>query len=155
IADSGITHGATYNPGALDTVLEQVTFNEPMDPTTFTPDQVVIYGASGNSYTAISVTAVDGSSNTKFNISFKADFTDKYTVVIGPSILDMYGNVAASSSAITFNVLGPKITSNTFIPIALPGTPGVEQVTFNEAMDPNRFGTDQVVINGPGDVSYF
>jgi hypothetical protein len=155
IADSGITHGATYNPGALDTVLEQVTFNEPMDPTTFTPDQVVIYGASGNSYTAISVTAVDGSSNTKFNISFKADFTDKYTVVIGPSILDTYGNVADSYSAITFNVLGPKITSNTFIPNALPGTPGVEQVTFNEAMDPNRFGTDQVVINGPGDVSYF
>jgi hypothetical protein len=153
IADSGITHGQSYLPGALDTVTEQVTFNEPIDPTTFTPDQVVFYG-NNNVFQANNVTAADNT-NTKFNITFNADATDQYTMAVGPNIMDTFGNTAALYTAVSFNVLGPKIDATTAMGIT-PGAsyqPGAldtvtEQVTFNEAMDPNSFTPDKVVITG-------
>jgi hypothetical protein len=159
IADSGITHGQSYLPGALDTVTEQVTFNEPIDPATFTPDQVVFYG-NNNVFQASSVTAADNT-NTKFNIAFNADATDQYTMAVGPNIMDTFGNTAALYTAVSFNVLGPKIDATTATGIT-PGAsyqPGAldtvtEQVTFNEAMDPNSFTPDTVVISGASGYSY-
>jgi hypothetical protein len=152
--DSGITHGGSYLPGALSSVHEVVTFNVPMDPATFTPDQVTITGP-GLPYTADSVTAVAGSNNTQFSVSFTANATGAYTMAFGPNIADPFGNVMAAYPAIPFNVLGPKITTATGIILNGTYQPGAlssvhEVVTFNEPMDPATFTPDQVVLNGPG-----
>jgi hypothetical protein len=155
LTDTGITHGASYLPGALSRVVEQVTFNTAMDPTTFTPDQVTINGPGGASYSADTVTPVAGSNNTRFDITFTANTTGSYTMVIGPNILDPFGNAMGPYPAIPFNVLGPKIVIASGIIPSFSYRPGAlstvqEQVSFNEAMDPTTFTPDQVVLSVGG-----
>jgi subtilisin family serine protease len=165
-AASGIVPGNSYLPGALNTVMEQVTFNEPMDPATFTPDQVVIDGQRGSSYFADSVSVVAGSGNTTFNIQFTANATDKYTMVIGPNILDGFGNpmdqngnfitgeIPGDKFTIPFNVVGPKITASQQIALGdtANGIYDRMRVTFNEGMNPAAFTPDLVRFTGPGNV---
>jgi hypothetical protein len=149
LSDTGITHNGSYLPGALSSVLEQVTFNGPMDPTTFTPDKVVLNGPGGIAYSADSVAPVPVSNNTSFNIGFTANTTGSYTMTIGPNILDTFGNAMAAYPAIPFNVLGPRVLASTPSGAA-QGPVDHIRVTFNEAMDPTTLTTGSVVsFTGP------
>jgi hypothetical protein len=72
----------------------RVTFNTPMDPTTFTPAQIHSFtDATGQTIQVTGVVPVQGTNNTQFDITFDPQFAlGAYTMVIGPDILDPYGN---------------------------------------------------------------
>jgi hypothetical protein len=132
----------------------RVTFNEPMDPATFTTDKVdLVLGPNGR----IPVTAVNpvaGSNNTQFDITFSAQgTTGYYTMVIGPDIRDMTGHQMDQNGNFVegeipddlfttrFGLQGPRVLSST-----ASTAPGVFslRVTFNEAMDPATFTPDKI-----------
>ncbi len=70
----------------------QVTFNEEINPATFTPAQVSLSGPGG-SLTGISVAAVAGSNDHTFNITFpNQTASGAYTLKVGPDVQDWYGN---------------------------------------------------------------
>jgi subtilisin family serine protease len=70
----------------------QVTFNEEINPATFTASQVSLTGPNGT-ISGITVAAVSGSNNHKFTISFPSQTGGgTYTLTVGPSIQDWYGN---------------------------------------------------------------
>lgn len=70
----------------------RVTFSEPINVTSFTPDDVTFTG-TGDPVLAGRVTLVAGSSNRQFDISFPAQAAPgSYTMVIGPDIQDGAGN---------------------------------------------------------------
>src|SRR5262249_8293049 len=73
-----------------------VAFNEAIDPTTFTPDKVVITAPSGPIPTsAITVTPVDAAD---FTVTFPQQTQEAtYNVSVGPGILDTSGNALAAS----------------------------------------------------------
>src|SRR4029077_9867039 len=69
-----------------------VTFNEAMDPSTFTPSQISFKAPNGSTIvvTDVSPTTAD---DTGFDITFAAQTAlGTYTMIIGPNILDFYGN---------------------------------------------------------------
>ncbi len=142
----------------------QVTFNESMNPTTFTPDQVVSFTRTNGTVvtdllaTITTVVPVAGSNNTRFNINFQSTgLTGQYTLVIGPHIQDTFGNEMDQNGnlipgedpgdqyAATFAIQGPRINSSTPSGSNVPQLVSSVQVTFNEAMDPASFTPDQVV----------
>ena len=86
--DSSAWSGATE--GEVDTVT--VTFNESIDPLTFTPSDVALAGPGG-SIVVDSVTS-SNAENTVFEVSFAArsDVGD-YTMDIGPNLADLAGNL--------------------------------------------------------------
>ena len=70
----------------------RVTFNEPMDPMTFTTDQTDLTGPEGT-IPVSSITAVSGSDDTAFDIVFPAqDTPGSYRMVIGPDVRDRFSN---------------------------------------------------------------
>ena len=82
--------GSINNATGFNTV--QVTFDEEVNPATFTPSQVTLTGPSGT-ITGLSVSPVAGSNNHQFNISFSSQTAPgAYTLVVGPHIQDWYGN---------------------------------------------------------------
>src|SRR5262249_39816945 len=104
----------------------RVRFNEPMDPTTFTPDQVVFKGPAGNTIPINSITPVAGTNNTQFDVAF--DFQGKignYTMTIGPNVFDTFGNamdqdgnlktgeIPDDQFVFKFTVSGPRINFTT------------------------------------------
>jgi len=70
----------------------QLTFNEEINPATFTPSQVTLTGPNGT-ISGITVSAVSGSNNHQFLIAFSSQTGGgSYTLTVGPSIQDWYGN---------------------------------------------------------------
>ena len=62
----------------------QLTFNEEINPATFTASQVTLTGPGG-SISGVTVTAVAGSNNHQFTISFPAQTAaGAYTLTVGP-----------------------------------------------------------------------
>jgi hypothetical protein len=162
IIASSIAPGTTpsFLPGTLTSV--QVTFNEPMDPTTFGNDQVVFTAPDGSTFLATDIVTVAGSNSTKFNILFAANVTGSYVMTIGPNIRDAFGNAMDQNGnlntgeipddqyVLKFNVLGPRINFSTTIGDNTNQLFNDVRVTFNEPMDPTTFTADQVVFTGPG-----
>ena len=69
-----------------------LTFNEEINPATFTPSQVTLTGPSGT-ISGVTVTAVAGSNDHQFLISFPSQTAGgTYTLKVGPDIQDWYGN---------------------------------------------------------------
>jgi hypothetical protein len=149
----------------------RVIFNEPIDPSTFTLDQVSAFTVTAGSTTTdlrgdlIGVSAVPGSNNTAFDISFATEFSlGDYQMVIGPNILDTAGNpmdqdgdgipgvTPSDQFTVHFALQGPKIIYSS--PIETNHMPGDQihsiKVTFNEPIDPTTFTTDAIDdFNGP------
>jgi methionine-rich copper-binding protein CopC len=153
--------GNNNMPGSVNHV--RLTFNEPMDPTTFTPDQVVFAGPDGSQIPITNIQPVSGSNNTQFDISFDTlNATGAYSMVVGPYITDRYGNFMDQNGnfipgeypddqfVLNFGVFGPKVTAITPTGNAnLPGSVNHIHLTFNESMDPSTFTTDEVYFAGP------
>ena len=77
--------------GSLDTV--RITFDEPINPTTFTTADITSFSGPGGAIVATSVTAVAGSGDTQFDIAFpRQTATGAYALSIGPDILDLADN---------------------------------------------------------------
>jgi subtilisin family serine protease len=82
--------GSINNASGFSTV--QVTFDEEVNPATLTSSQATLTSPSGM-VTGLSISAVVGSNNHQFNISFPSQTaTGTYTLVVGPDIQDWYGN---------------------------------------------------------------
>ncbi len=86
---------ATDPPGATAGPIAslRVTFNEPLNPETFTTADVVSFTGPGGSIAVTGISAVAGSPNRKFEITFASQIVKgDYEMVLGPSILDTAGN---------------------------------------------------------------
>jgi methionine-rich copper-binding protein CopC len=139
----------------------RVTFNEPMDPATFTPAKVFSFSGPNGPIAVTGVVPVSGSNNTQFDIRFAAQtVTGVYQLLIGPNIRDLAGHQMDQNGNFVegeipgdlyyahFGIRGPRIiastpANNVFAPIS------TVRVTFDESMDPTSFTTDQVQFKGP------
>jgi len=84
--------GSINSSGGLSTV--QLTFNEEINPATFTAAQVTLSGPGGVIPTnLLNVAPVDQSNDHEFHVSFPAQTAaGTYTLTVGPDIQDWYGN---------------------------------------------------------------
>ncbi len=142
----------------------RVIFDEPMDPTSFTPDQFLIRDLNGNTVPITDVVAVDGTDE-RFDVRFDPlTATNLYSVKIGPYLADQNGNYMDQdgdgnptgqdpSDAFfgSFGIVGLKVTASTPTGGAsLPGTVDHVRLTFNEPVDPATFAANQVMsFTGP------
>jgi hypothetical protein len=94
----------------------RVTFNEPMDPMTFSPDKVTSFlDPNGNPVTVNSVTPVTGSGNTQFDIAFDPQMVfGTYSMTVGPDIQDPYGNSMSAPFMGTFRYTNEAIVNGGF-----------------------------------------
>jgi hypothetical protein len=84
------TVGAVGSAGGFNGV--QVTFNEEVNPSTFSAAQVTLTGPNG-AISGLSVSVVSGSNDHQFLISFPGQTTPgTYNLTVGPAIQDWYGN---------------------------------------------------------------
>jgi subtilisin family serine protease len=84
------TVGSVSTAGGLSGV--QVTFNEEVNPSTFTSAQATLTGPNG-AISGLTVSVVSGSNDHQFLISFPGQTTPgTYTLTVGPAIQDWYGN---------------------------------------------------------------
>jgi hypothetical protein len=71
----------------------RVTFNEPMNPDTFTPAKIASFAGPAGDIPVTNVTVVPATNNTQFDITFdNQSVVGSYTMVIGPDIRDVFGN---------------------------------------------------------------
>jgi hypothetical protein len=147
-------------PGTVSAVT--VTFNEPMDPTTFTPDKVADFSGPDGEHVINAVSPVAGSNNTRFMIQFDPlTAAGGYQMVIGPNILDMTGHqmdqngnfiegeVPDDQYVAAFGLTGPTVVSTSLTGSVFVGTTG-GRFTFSEPMDPTTVTADQFGLVGPG-----
>jgi hypothetical protein len=101
----------------------RVTFNEPMDPLTFTPDKIATFTGPAGPIAITDVIAVPGTNNTEFDILFDAQTTPgRYTMVIGPDIRDLFGNpMDQNNNLIPGETPGDQFTYHLTITAAGPG----------------------------------
>jgi hypothetical protein len=118
-----------------------VTFNEPMDASTFDPNQVVLSGPNGP-ITVNDVTPVAGSNNTKFDIAFDPQSSlGAYQAVIGPDIRDPFGNeMDQNNNGITGEIPGDQFVA-TFMIVQIINyqAQAAPQSFIQLAGDPNAF----------------
>jgi subtilisin family serine protease len=111
---------------ALSSVL--VTFNEEINPATFTPAQVTLTGPAG-AISGVSVSPVAGSNDHQFLISFPPQsVAAPCTLSVGPSIKDWYGNAMDQNQNGTNGEASDAFTA-TFGP-TLSQTAAVASATF-------------------------
>jgi len=136
------------------------TFDRPINPSSFTASDIVEFTRDGNPITTdFTITAVNGSNNTQFDVMFASQTeAGLYRMVIGPNILDEFGTPmnqdgdstngdipedCAIASA-TLSPSGPKVTNSEFI-----GTPNVNfnkvRFTFDQPIDPSTFTAADIV----------
>jgi hypothetical protein len=142
----------------------QVTFDEEIQPSSFTPDKISNFrDPRGNPVAVTGVRPVDGTNNHTFEISFpNQTILGVYSMVIGPDILDLDGRqmdqnhngipgeVPGDQYVARFTVQGPRVVSS--IPSGNGSVPGLTAafVTFNEPMNPSTFTPDKVfAFRGP------
>ena len=94
VADGPVVSSVTpdgFSEGPIDSI--RVSFAEPIDPTTFGPEDVLIKGPVGE-VSVTGILAVAGSNNTQFDIQFAAQQTSgNYDLVLGANIADSSGNL--------------------------------------------------------------
>jgi hypothetical protein len=137
----------------------RVTFNEPVNPATFTANQVLASGPQGVIVVS-AVAPVSDSNNTQFDITFPQIVTGEYTVVIGPDIQDFAGNKMDQNDNFVggeqpgdlyvqqFGVQGLKVTSSSFNS-DLPGEADSVHLTFSQPVALSSFTRAAVTLIGP------
>ncbi len=151
---------ATTRPGPVSSV--RLVFNEPMNPATFTPDQVDLFLGPNGRIPVTAVTSVAGSNNTAFDVSFAPQGTiGYYTMVVGPDIYDLDGlpmdqnndfipgQIPDDLYTIRFGIEGPRITTAADLGSFDTGVYTL-RVAFSEPIDPSTFTPDKVAsFQGP------
>ncbi len=87
---SATPSGAVTGSGGISTV--QLTFNEEINPATFTASDVTVTGPRGR-ISGVSVAAVSGSNDHEFDITFPTQTAaGSYTLNVSANLQDWYGN---------------------------------------------------------------
>jgi hypothetical protein len=135
---------------ALGVFSARVTFNESIDPTTFTPDQVSDFTGPNGDVPVLGVIPIAGSNFTQFDIVFPPQTgAGSYSMVLGPDIQDRFGNPMDNPYLLAFTLGGPRIVSSSRSG-NIAGPVGRVEVTFNYPIDPKTFTPAQVIqFTGP------
>jgi methionine-rich copper-binding protein CopC len=114
----------------------RVVFNTPIQGSSFTTDQVALTDPSGNAVNIASVTPVDFTNNTQFDITFDGQTVlGTYSLTVGPSILDVYGNAMNSAFTTTYRTAVTYTPTTTdFQNIEIFGQAGTQTVTFTSGL---------------------
>ncbi len=117
--------GAVTGVSSLSTLT--VTFNEEVNPATFTPSQVALTGPAGT-VSGISVAAVTGSNDHQFTISFPSQTAPgTYTLKVGPDIQDWYGNAMNQNGNLINGEASDAFTDTMYL--SATGSPDLLSVT--------------------------
>jgi methionine-rich copper-binding protein CopC len=127
----------------------QVTFSQPIVPSTFTAADVSLTGPNG-AVKITSVTPVGGSGNKTFTIAFTSPAAaGTYTLKIGPNATNAAG-VAVTAYQTTFAIGAPPAVTSATANSLTSGSFSSIQVTFSEAIVPSTFTPADVSLTGPG-----
>jgi YD repeat-containing protein len=134
------------------------SFNQPVDPTTFTPSAVSFTGPAG----AIAVTSVTQISTVKFRVNFGTQGQiGTYTMTLSPvvrsatgGLLDQNNNGTGGESADNyiniFTVTAPQVSVVTPTGAVIPPVSSI-RVTYSRPMQSNTFTTADIFsFSGPG-----
>jgi hypothetical protein len=157
---SSTPSGNNHLPGEMISSAT-VTFNEPVDPSTFALGEIPAFHGSDGFHSIQSVAPVAGSNNTSFRITFAPlTTTGSYTMLIGPDITDLFGHrmdqdgnfiddeFPGDTYALTFGIQGLQVVSAT--PNGnLPGQVQSLRVVFNEPVNLSSVTTAAFVLTGP------
>ncbi len=132
--ESSTPDGSINSIGGLSTV--QVTFNEEINPATFTSAQVTLTGPGGVIPAAdVSVTPVSGSNDHAFQVSFPVQTAaGAYKLTVGPDIQDWYGNDLNQNRNDTNGEASDAFTET--IRITAPGSTDLLSITGIPAVNP-------------------
>jgi methionine-rich copper-binding protein CopC len=139
----------------------RVTFNEPINPATLTPDVVWVRGPAGT-VVVTTVNPVAGSNNTQFDITFPQLATGHYTVLVLPFVQDMAGHPLDQNG----NLIGGELPNDIFVlEFGVQGLQVVDSATainstvaglayrvhlrFNEPVDLSSFTPAAMALTGP------
>lgn len=88
-----VTAAAFAGTAANQFTRARLTFSEPVNAASFTTADVVTLSGPTGAFTASGVTAVAGTNNTQFDVTFAArTAAGTYTLTVGPDITDAAGN---------------------------------------------------------------
>jgi subtilisin family serine protease len=162
LAITGITPSGPA-AGQVNQVL--VTFNASINPNTLPPSAVTLYLPSHAAVTVTSVTAVPGSNNRQFVVSFPTESAPgAYHLMIASSVLDVSGNplgqpfVGTFTNAAAIVTPPPATPPRSAVPLAVtgltPSGPAAGQinqvlVTFNQSINPNTLPPSAVTLYLP------
>jgi hypothetical protein len=144
----------------------RITFDSPIDPTTFDLTQVTSFtrtdasGTTDISADLLGVSAV-GSSGRQFDVSFLAETAaGVYSLTVGPNILDLSGNpmdqdqdgtagqIPDDQYIASFTITGPSVLSNALHGV-LAGPVDQDRVVFSTPINPSTFTPDQYALTAP------
>lgn len=140
----------------------RVTFNEPMNVSSFMPDKITSFTGPTGPISVLAVMPVPGSKLTQFDVVFPPQTAaGHYTMMIGPYIRDVFDNSMDQDGNLIpgefpddqfmakFNVPGPHIIASTPPGLALGSVDHV-RVTFSEPIDVSTFTPDKIAsFTGP------
>jgi hypothetical protein len=142
-----------------------VTFDQPIDPATFTGADVALNGAQGFTVSNVSVLPVAGSGNTQFNLTFPdQSLRGVYQLTIGPDIADASGHLmnqngnAANGEPGDFNGEAADYYTGTITFAPAAGTTVRGPIVFEETFE--NWGSVPTYWSfapfrlGPGDARY-
>jgi subtilisin family serine protease len=149
---TSIVSATSSGPSSSALSSVQVTFNQAVFPSTFTPANVTLLSPGGTRIPVTSVTVVPGTSNRSFTISFATQTAvGNYTLYVGTQALDQNGYpinswsgqfkvTATSAPTQLVSVMVGGGTSNTLSYI---------QVTFGQGVSPSTFTAADLGLLGP------
>jgi hypothetical protein len=130
----------------------RVAFSEPIDPTTFTTDEVVLYDLHGHPIPVKGIVPVPFSGNSQFDIQIAAFPRDGYKLTVGARIADQFGNWMDQDQNGTKGTMSDLYTV-TVVPNKVPVLTsvagirdGIVKVTFSQPIDPKTFTPAAVSI---------
>jgi subtilisin family serine protease/methionine-rich copper-binding protein CopC len=136
-----------------------ITFSQSMNLSTLTGSTVTLVGPNGKSYGATKITAVAGSDNKTFTVTFPTQATPgTYTVELSGSIRSS-ANAALSAYKRAFTLAAaPKPTAPTVTNVSLiePNSYTITgaTITFSQAMNVSTLNGSDITIVGPNGKSY-
>jgi hypothetical protein len=109
----------------------RVAFDEAIDPSSFTPADVALYGPMGG-LIAVTVSAVGGSGNTQFDLAFtNQTLRGVYRLTVGPNVTDLAGNAMnQNGDALQGDAYSGTVSLESTVPV-LGGPP----VLFSEGFE--------------------
>jgi hypothetical protein len=133
-----------------------VTFDRPMDPSTFSMDSFALAGPDGSPIAITGASAVPFTNNTQFEVDFDpSNAIGRYTLTVHAGVADVYGNVLAADLTTSFTVqVNYTAAATDFQNIELQGQDGVQAVTFTSG---SQYADDDYgVINlGSNSVNFY
>ena len=150
------TVGDTHSASAVD-----LNFDEPIDTTTLTTNDISLTGPSGT----VAITNVTATGGNNYRISFPMQTAPgSYTLTVGPNVTDVSGNLmnqdgdgvngeASDHFVDTFQLISADAHGPVVVSMSVANTPlfaKTAELTFDEPIDISSFSIADVTINGPG-----